>query len=97
MPDQIPEETKEKWRDELMQLQQEVSADLAQRRIGTQTVAMIEGKAVDEDVYVARTRADAPEVDGYLFLKTDEVLYSGDFVRARITQAGEYDLIGELI
>lgn len=97
MPDQIPEETKEKWRDELMQLQQEVSADLAQRRIGKQTVAMIEGKAVDEDVYVARTRADAPEVDGYLFLKTDEVLYSGDFVRARITQAGEYDLIGELI
>ena len=97
MPDQIPDETKEKWRDELMQLQQEVSADLAQRRIGTQTVAMIEGKAVDEDVYVARTRADAPEVDGYLFLKTDEVLYSGDFVRARITQAGEYDLIGELI
>ena len=97
MPDQIPEETKNAWRDELMELQQEVSADLGQRRVGTEVLAMIEGKAVDEDVYVARTQADAPGVDGYLFLKTEETLCSGDFVRAKVTQAGEYDLIGELL
>ena len=96
MDDQSPEEIKQQRRNELMELQQEISADLSRRKIGSTVVAMIEGKAVDEDVYVARTASDAPQVDGLLFLKTGETLMSGDFVCARITQASEYDLIGEL-
>ena len=97
MDGQIPEEVKQQRRDALMELQQEISADLAERKIGTEMTVMVEGKAVDEDVYVCRTAADAPDVDGYLFLHTGEVLMSGDFVRIRVTAASEYDLIGEMI
>ena len=97
MPDQVPEETKEQWRDEIMELQQEVSYDLGQDMIGKELTVMIEGKVADEAAYVARTYMDAPGVDGYLFVQTGEALMSGDFVRVRVTGAEEYDLIGELI
>lgn len=56
---------------------------------------MIEGKVADENVYVGRTYRDAPNVDGLIFINTDEELLSGDFVRAKITASYEYDLIGE--
>ena len=96
MPDQIDEETKLDWQEELMELQQEIAFDKAQDMVGRIVTAMVEGKVADENAYVARTYGDAPNVDGLLFINTDEVLMSGDFVRARITGAAEYDLIGEL-
>ena len=96
MPQQIPEDIKLERRDELMELQQEVAFDLAEQRVGSTVWAMIEGKVADENAYVARTYGDAPGVDGYLFLNTEEVLMSGDFVKVRVTGACEYDLIGEL-
>ena len=94
MDGQLDEEEKNARRDELMQLQQEISLDLNRDRIGRELTVMVEGKAVDEDVYVCRTFADAPDVDSYLFLNTDMQLVSGDFLKARVTEAGEYDLIG---
>lgn len=96
MPDQIDEETKLNWQEELMELQQEIAFDRAEERTGSVVTAMIEGKVADEDAYVARTYGDAPNVDGLLFVQTAEELNSGDFVRVRITGAVEYDLIGEL-
>ena len=96
MPDQIDEETKLDWQEELMELQQEIAFDRAEERTGSVVTAMIEGKVADEDAYVARTYGDAPNVDGLLFVQTTEELNSGDFVRVRITGAVEYDLIGEL-
>lgn len=96
MPDQIDEETKLNWQEELMELQQEIAFDRAEERTGSVVTAMIEGKVADEDAYVARTYGDAPNVDGLLFVQTTEDLNSGDFVRVRITGAVEYDLIGEL-
>ncbi len=96
MPDQIPEEVKKERRDELMELQQEVAFDLAEDMVGRTVWAMVEGQVAGENAYVARTYADAPNVDGYLFINTDEVLVSGDFARVKITGACDYDLIGEL-
>lgn len=96
MPDQIDEEVKLDRRDELMELQMEVSADKNEEKIGRTMLAMVEGYLTDENAYVARTYADAPGVDGYLFINTDETLVSGDFVRVKITGALEYDLIGEI-
>ena len=96
MPDQIDEETKLNWQEELMELQQEIAFDRAEERTGSVVTAMIEGKVADEDAYVARTYGDAPNVDGLLFVQTTEELNSGDFVRVRITGAVEYDLIGDL-
>lgn len=51
----------------------------------------------DENAYIGRTYRDAPDVDGYIFINTDEELMTGDIVRARVTGVYEYDLIGELL
>lgn len=97
MPDQIPEEIKEERQAELMELQQEIAFDQAEDMIGTEVLVMIEGKVADENAYVGRTYKDAPNVDGLIFVNTEEELMSGDFARVRVTGALEYDLIGELI
>ncbi len=94
--DQVEEETKQEWRDEIMELQQEVSMDKSQERIGKTYQVMIEGKVSDENAYVGRTYMDAPNVDGYIFVNTEEELMTGDFVPVKVTGALEYDLIGEL-
>ena len=96
MPDQIPEELKEERRDEIMELQQEISFEKAEEMVGKSLWCMVEGKVADEYAYVARTYKDAPGVDGYLFIQTIEELMSGDFVKVRVTGADEYDLIGEI-
>ena len=97
MTEQIPEEVKEDRQAELMELQQEIAFDLAEDMVGREVLVMIEGKGADENAYVGRTYKDAPNVDGLIFINTDEELMSGDFARVRVTGALEYDLIGELI
>lgn len=96
MADQVPEEVKEERRDELMELQQEISYDRGQDRIGQEFLVMIEGKVADESAYIGRTYGDAPKVDGYIFVQTGELLMTGDFAKVRVTGALEYDLIGVL-
>ena len=97
MTEQIPEEVKEERQAELMELQQEIAFDLAEDMVGREVLVMIEGKIADENAYVGRTYKDAPNVDGLIFINTDEELMSGDFARVRVTGALEYDLIGGLI
>ncbi|MEZ3485854.1 MAG: 30S ribosomal protein S12 methylthiotransferase RimO [Lachnospiraceae bacterium] len=97
MPGQIPEEVKEDRRAELMELQQEIAFDQAETMIGREVLVMVEGRVADEDAYVGRTYRDAPDVDGLIFIHTQEELMSGDFAKVRVTGALEYDLIGELI
>ncbi len=96
MEDQVPEEIKEARRDDLMELQQEIVFEKNESVCGRTVTAMVEGFLPEENVYVARTYADAPGVDGYLFIETQETLMSGDFVRVKVTEAREYDLIGVL-
>lgn len=97
MPDQIPEEVKESRQAELMELQQEIAFDKAESMVGRELEVMIEGQVAGENAYIGRTYRDAPDVDGYIFINTEETLISGDFARVRVTGALEYDLIGELI
>ena len=97
MPEQVPEEVKAQRRDELMELQQEISLEKSQDLTGQELLVMVEGQVAGENAYVCRTYRDAPDVDGYLFLNTAETLVSGDFARVRVTGALEYDLIGEMI
>lgn len=97
MPDQIDEEVKEERQAELMELQQDIAFDNAQDMVGREVLVMIEGKVADENAYVGRTYRDAPNVDGLIFINTDEELLSGDFARVKVTGAVDYDLIGELI
>lgn len=96
MENQVPEEIKEDRRDELMELQQEISLEKGNDRIGQELMVMIEGKVSGESAYIARTYGDAPKVDGYLFVQTGELMMTGDIAKVRVTGALEYDLIGEL-
>lgn len=94
--DQVPEEIKELRREQIMELQQEIAFEKSEAMVGRILEVMIEGKVADEPAYVARTYMDAPGVDGYLFVNSEELFMSGDFVRVRVTGAAEYDLIGEV-
>ena len=96
-PDQIDEEVKAEWRDEVMELQEEIIFDKNEEMKGRELWFMIEGKVDAENAYVGRTYRDAPDIDGYVFVNTDETLMTGDFVKVKITGAYEYDLIGEMI
>ena len=97
MSEQIPEEVKQERQAELMELQQDIVFDQAEDMIGQEVLVMIEGKVADENAYVGRTYKDAPNVDGLIFINTDEELMSGDFAKVKVTGALEYDLIGELM
>ncbi len=96
-PDQLEEETKLTWKDDVMELEQEIIFDQNEELTGKEIWAFIEGKVADENAYVGRTYRDAPGVDGYIFINTEEELMSGDFVKVKITGAYEYDLIGEIV
>lgn len=95
--DQIEEEQKLDWKDEVMELEQEIIFEQNENMTGKEVWAFVEGKVADENAYVGRTYRDAPGVDGYIFINTQEELMSGAFVKVRITGAYEYDLIGEIV
>lgn len=96
MPDQIDEKVKQSRRDEIMELQQAIAFENEENMVGRLLPVMIEGRIAEDNVYVARSYRDAPDVDGYVFVNTDRDLMSGDFVTVRITDSREYDLIGEM-
>lgn len=96
MQGQIPEDIKEKRRNEVMELQQDIVFEKGEAMVGKKIPVMIEGKLVDENVYIGRTYMDAPGVDGNIFVVTDEELLTGDFVKVLITGSKDYDLIGEI-
>ena len=94
---QIEEEIKADYQADIMELQEEVIIDKNESLIGTEMYAFIEGKVADENAYIGRTYRDAPNVDGYIFINTEETLVTGDIVNVKVTGAYEYDLIGEII
>ena len=98
MPDQVPQEQKEEWQADVMELQEEVIFDKNEAMKGTVLYAFIEGQVADENnTYVGRTYRDAPNVDGYIFINTDEELLTGDIVKVEVTGAYEYDLIATIV
>ena len=94
--DSIPQEVKQARLDELMALQQEISADLSHAKIGQELKVIIDRK--EGDYYIGRTQFDSPEVDPEVLIKTDgKRLFSGRFYQVRITNADDFDLFGEII
>lgn len=95
---QVKASVKKKRQKELMELQQSIVFEACSNHIGNVFDVIIEGKIVDRDsVYVGRTYMDAPQVDGYIFVNSEEELISGDIVQVKVTGANNYDLIGELV
>lgn len=96
-PEQVDEYQKSIWQEEIMELQEEIIFDKNEEMKGRSLWVMIEGKVDGEEAYVGRTYRDAPDIDGYIFVNTEETLMTGDFVEVTVTGAYEYDLIGEVI
>jgi ribosomal protein S12 methylthiotransferase len=93
--DNLPEEVKQARADEIMEVQQYISAELNQQKIGKEFDVIIDRE--ESDYYVGRTEFDSPEVDGEVYITTDEELKNGTIVKVKITGAEDYDLYGELI
>ena len=94
--DSIPHEVKQSRLDELMAIQQEISAELSNAKIGQKFKVIIDRK--EGDYYIGRTQFDSPEVDPEVLIKADgKRLFSGRFYRVRITNADDFDLFGEII
>ncbi|MDF2803032.1 MAG: MiaB-like tRNA modifying enzyme YliG [Anaerocolumna sp.] len=103
---QIHKHIKKRRQGEIMKLQQEIAFMHAKDMIGKTLKVMIEGKLPEDDkdvfsstenVYIARTYMDAPNVDGYIFVRVRGEIMSGEFVKVMVTDAKEYDLIGEIV
>ena len=94
--DSIPHEVKQARLDELMAIQQEISAELSNAKIGQEFKVIIDRK--EGEYYIGRTQFDSPEVDPEVLIKADgKRLFSGRFYRIKITNADDFDLFGEII
>ncbi len=90
---QVDEEIKQKRYDELMQLQQEIAFKATEGRVGQKIDVIIEGEIPEENVYIARSEMDAPQIDGCVFLPLMGNYMSGDIVKVTISKAEGYDLL----
>ena len=97
LPDQIPEEEKNRRRDVIMELQQQIAFDKAKGMLGQVVDVIVEGTIPDENLLVARSYMDAPGVDGLVFIEDAPQLMSGTVAKVLITDSDDYDLIGGLV
>lgn len=94
---QVPEEARRERMGRLMELQRGISQEMTAKLVGREVEVMVEELSEETDVFLGRTSADAPEVDGQVFLRSREPLEPGTFVRARVVDSYEYDLVAELV
>jgi ribosomal protein S12 methylthiotransferase len=97
MPDQIDEQVKQDRYDILMQTQLTVSEEKNEEKIGSRLTVLCDGYDEENDVYYGRSYADAPDVDGKVYFKADDDIAVGDFVQIEVTEALDYDLVGEIV
>lgn len=92
LPNQVKAKVKKQRRDSLMKLQQKISLDINSKLIGKEIECMVENIS-DEGIITARTRKDAPEVDGAIFIKNNDISpIPGDVIKVKVTACSEYDL-----
>ena len=92
---QIPEKIKQERINTLMLCQQNISTEVNKKFLGRTIDVLIDEK--DEGFYLGRSQYDAPEVDGQIYVDSKKVLNPGDFVKVKITDTMEYDLVGEVL
>ncbi|EKP0305555.1 MULTISPECIES: 30S ribosomal protein S12 methylthiotransferase RimO [Aeromonas] len=95
LPDPVPEEIQEERFQRFMELQQQVSIRKLARKVGQEMTVIID--EVDEEGATGRSFADAPEIDGLVYLNGETSLKPGDMVKVRIDESDEYDLWASLI
>ena len=99
LPNHVPEDLQQERFERFMQLQQEISTQKLQSRIGQIMTVLVDELEAEYPVAVARSYADAPEIDGNVFVEDIDrnTIKAGDLLRVKITDADEYDLYAELI
>ena len=100
LPDQVPEAIRQRRYDRLMQVQQRIASAVNARAVGQTCEVIVDEPPEDAGEpapFVGRTSADCPEVDGVVYLRSALPLVPGQFVRARITDSYEYDLVGTVL
>ena len=97
LPGQLPDEVREERRRRFMQVQAEISTDILKGKIGTTQRVIIDEPEDEDGVAVGRTTADAPDIDGVIYVTTDRPLAAGDFVDVLVTDSQEHDLIGRIV
>ena len=97
LPDQVPDEVKAERHARFMQVQQKISKARLKKKIGRTIEVLVDGVDEESGVLVGRSHADAPEIDGKVYLSTDRSLRAGQIVKARVIQASEYDLNAEVL
>ncbi|WZL74901.1 30S ribosomal protein S12 methylthiotransferase RimO [Clostridiaceae bacterium 35-E11] len=95
--DQVLDVIKDQRRDEIMHIQKEISAQKNMEKLGKVYDILVEEQVEGENVYIGRTIYDAPEVDGVVYFTTVDLINIGDLVKVKITDALEYDLLGEML
>lgn len=93
---QVNENTKELRKNKLMELQQKLSFDENQKKIGNTYKVLIE-EYIDDNIYTGRTYMDSPEIDGVVYFKSEKKLSIGTFIFIKIEDCLEYDLMGEIV
>lgn len=91
----VPEEIQQERLEKFMRVQAEISADKLKEKIGKTITVLIDN--VEDGVVVARSAADAPEIDGLVYIENAEGLSVGEFVEVRVTRNDEYDLWGSFL
>ena len=94
---QIKESIKKQRQKAIMKIQKEISLERNASFVSKEFDVIIEGYNSEEGFYSARMYADAPDIDGCVFIESDENYLSGTFLKVRITDYSEYDLIGEIV
>ena len=95
LPGAVAEEVREERKRRLMELQEDISAELLAAKIGREIEVLVD--EVDEDGTIARSAADAPEIDGLVFVNEYFDAEPGDFLRVRVVDADEHDLYAEVV
>jgi ribosomal protein S12 methylthiotransferase len=95
LSDAVPEEVREERRRRLMEVQEDISAELLAAKIGREIEVLVD--AVDEEGTIARSSADAPEIDGLVFINEFFDAEPGDFLRVTVVDADEHDLYAEIV
>ena len=93
--EQIHPMTKKSRYNKIMALQQQISKENLERQIDREVDVLVEDKSFDGKTYIGRTYMDVPEIDGIVYLKSNNNLQSGDFTKAKIIDVSSYDLIAE--
>ena len=94
---QVDEDLKKKWEEEVMLSQRDISLSNNENYVGRTLKVFIEGKLPEDGVFIGRTYRDTPSVDGFIFVNSDTELTSGQFVDVKVTSFDEYDLIGDVV